>query len=87
MNQEEFNEQYKQPVDLDEVHAALQRFINGKGRLCVPARPDDDDMLICRLMYEVKKYRKASNKVSAAIPFSEMSERAQIETIAAMKDE
>lgn len=29
-----------------QARAALQRFIEGKGRLCIPAQPTDDDMLL-----------------------------------------
>ncbi|GAB6989546.1 hypothetical protein [Paenibacillus pini] len=58
MTQEEFEKQYEEPVDLDGVHEALKRFINGRGKMSIPASPDDDDMLICRLMNELKKYRE-----------------------------
>lgn len=58
MTQEEFDSQYNEPVDIDEVHKALKRFINKQGRMSVPANPDDDDMLICRLMAEVEKHRE-----------------------------
>ncbi|OZB98111.1 hypothetical protein [Paenibacillus sp. XY044] len=60
MTQEEFNELYKEPVDLFEAQAALNRFINGKGVLRIPARPDDDDMLISRALSELKKLRNST---------------------------
>jgi|GEM_PF-4322259 len=58
MTQEEFDKKCKEPVDLDKVHEALKRFIDKRGRMSVPVNPDDDDMLICRLMIEVEKHRK-----------------------------
>lgn len=57
MTQDEFNKKYNEPVDLVEAHAALNRFINGKGILRIPASPDDDDMLISRALTELKNMR------------------------------
>lgn len=58
MTQEEFDNKYNEPVDLNKVHEALKRFINKQGRMSVPVNPEDDDMLICRLMNEVEKLRE-----------------------------
>lgn len=57
MNQEEFERQCKEPVDINECHKALQKFIDRTFSLSVPARPDDPDMLICRAFNELVKLR------------------------------
>lgn len=57
-NVEEFNNKFDEPVDIDDAHNALNRFINGKQKLHIPARAEDDDMLICRALMELKKLRK-----------------------------
>jgi hypothetical protein len=61
LNQEEFNKIYKEPVDLNEAHEALSRFIDGKQILQIPARPNDDDMLLSRALMELKELRKEIN--------------------------
>ncbi|MEK4006464.1 hypothetical protein [Paenibacillus sp. FSL H3-0333] len=58
MNLDDFHNKYNEPVDLDKVHEALKRFINKQGRMSVLVNPDDDDMLICRLMAEVERQRE-----------------------------
>ncbi|KAA9007282.1 hypothetical protein F4V43_02000 [Paenibacillus spiritus] len=92
MTQEEFDKGYKEPVDLDEVHAALKRFINGKARLSIPASPDDDDMLVSRLMDEVKRYRelgeiKNIRENNNVIQFNTMSEKDRKESLASMYED
>lgn len=48
---------YFQPVDLKKTRDSISRFIDGKYRLSIPANADDDDMLICRALDELEKYR------------------------------
>ena len=49
---------YNDPVDIKKCRDALQRFIDREARLCVPAQPDDDDMLISRALDELEQARK-----------------------------
>jgi hypothetical protein len=58
LNQEEFWRKCKEPVDIDEAHEALKRFIDHKGKLHIPARPNDDDMLLSRSLRELKELRE-----------------------------
>ncbi|MGG3454219.1 hypothetical protein, partial [Paenibacillus rhizolycopersici] len=58
MNQEQFENECKKPVDLDECYEALQRLINREHTLHVPARPDDEDMLLSRALRELKENRE-----------------------------
>lgn len=58
MNQEKFEKECKEPVDLDACYEALQKLIDGKHRMHIPARPDDEDMLISRALRELKESRE-----------------------------
>lgn len=60
MEYEEFKKICDQPVDLEAAHEALKRFIHKEGVVCVPANPNDDDMLLCRVLDELKKYREVN---------------------------
>ncbi|WP_405169390.1 hypothetical protein [Paenibacillus sp. FSL H3-0286] len=65
MNKAEFNEQYNTPVNLLSAEAALIRFIDSRGRLGIPASPNDDDMLIGRTIRELGEMRIPLAKVKA----------------------
>lgn len=65
MNKVEFDEQFYSPVNLHSADSALTRFINGKGRLSIPASPNDDDMLISRTIRELTEMRIIQAKIKA----------------------
>ncbi|QWU14297.1 hypothetical protein SAMN04487895_101597 [Paenibacillus sophorae] len=58
MNQDEFDKKCKEPVDLSMARSALTRLINRTAVIRIPMNPNDDDVLIYRLMNEVKKHRE-----------------------------
>jgi hypothetical protein len=61
LDQERFNREYNEPVELSLAHEAISRFIYGKDcRMSVPAHPNDDDMILTRALRELSRYRKAS---------------------------
>lgn len=61
LTHEEFMLKRLEPVDIEVAYDALQRFIDsGYCRMRVPARLDDDDMILSRALDELKRYRKAS---------------------------
>jgi len=61
LDQEQFNKEYNEPVNLELAHEAINRFIVGRVcRMSVPAHPNDDDMILTRALRELSRYRKAS---------------------------
>lgn len=57
MTQEEFDKKCKEPINILAAHSALSRFIDGRGKLHIPVRPEDDDMLISRALNELHEAR------------------------------
>lgn len=45
-------------TDIEQCRAALNRFCQGKERMSVPARPDDDDMILASALDELDKSRR-----------------------------
>lgn len=66
MNKEEFDEQFYSPVNLHLADSALTRFINGRGRLSVPASPNDGDMLISRTIRELTEMRILLSRIKTS---------------------
>lgn len=46
-------------VDIEQCRKALSNFCKGTYRMCVPAQPDDDDMVLCRALDELEAARAA----------------------------
>lgn len=51
------DETKRTPVDIGNAHDALQRWISGKGRMCIPVQHDDDDFIISDALDELAMYR------------------------------
>ncbi len=52
-------------VDLKEARIALQRFVQGRGRVHIPARADDDDLLIDDALTELEELRTQVPRLEA----------------------
>lgn len=61
-SQEKFEEEFAKPVDLEECDNALTSLIHRKHTLNVPARPDDEDMLLSRLIVQHKALLERNKK-------------------------
>lgn len=57
MKNKTFEDRWNEPVDTEACREALQRFIDGKQRLCIPANHDDDDILLTRALDELDRLR------------------------------
>lgn len=51
-----------------QARAALQRFIEGKGRLCIPAQPTDDDMLLSEALDRLQVLSDPGHALVAVAP-------------------
>lgn len=69
--------------DVQGAREALYRFCKGKERMCVPARPDDDDALIADALDELETLKTAYNEaITVMEKIIKLSEKAdkQFET-------
>lgn len=44
--------------DIQEYFDALQRFIKGKPKICIPVEQDDDDLIIAEAFYRLEEAEK-----------------------------
>lgn len=51
-----------------QARAALQRFIEGRGKLCIPAQPTDDDMLLSEALDRLQVLSDPGHALVALAP-------------------